>query len=268
MSLADLDYRKAVKNFGRNPNSGGNFAQGQPVGILLHYTAGGAAAERLAGRGGSNVSAHFTVDRDGKVYQCGALNQRLWHAGVSHWKGLTGLNSYFIGIEQANFGFWRIERGLPDKATAEREWFKAAHKNDPSRVMLWEPYPDELIESSLDICRFLLENIKSIKMICGHDDVSPGRKSDPGPAFPMNRFKDLLSPLDETKPPRYKVVVAKDDTLNVRNFPDSNSAKKEDWGPLQSGEIVEYLRESGAWYLIRNKDKKEGWAHSLYLRRV
>jgi SH3-like domain-containing protein len=29
-----------------------------------------------------------------------------------------------------------------------------------------------------------------------------------------------------------------------------------------------YLREEGTWFMIRNKDKKEGWVSSLYLRRV
>lgn len=179
---------------------------------------------------------------------------------------MTGMNDWLIGIEQANFGFWRSEPGVPSFAKAqEAGWQKLAHKNDPTRQLWWEPYPEKLLASTEAICRWLLENIPSIKMICGHDDVSPGRKSDPGPAYPTNRYRNLLMPDDQSKPPKYKVVVS--DFLNVRAMP-SGSAEKREWGPLQNDEVVEYLREDGSWYLIRNKDGKEGWANSLYLRRV
>ena len=255
-----------AKYMGRNPNSRGAFARGRPVGILLHYTAGGPAVERLAGRGGSNVSCHFTVDRNGADYQCGDLDQRLWHAGVSHIAGMTGLNDYYIGIEQANFGFWRVEGGLPSLNEAkEGGWLYATHKFDPTRKLWWEPYPEPLLAKTEAICRWLLQNIPSIKNIHGHDDVSPGRKSDPGPAFPMNRFRNLLMPDDMSKPPRYKVVVS--DFLNVRASP-SASADKREWGPLKPDDVVEYLREEGSWFMIRDKEKREGWVNSLYLKRV
>jgi hypothetical protein len=45
-----------AKYMGRNPNSRGSFQRGRPVGILLHYTAGGAAVDRLSGKN-SNVSS-------------------------------------------------------------------------------------------------------------------------------------------------------------------------------------------------------------------
>jgi N-acetylmuramoyl-L-alanine amidase len=253
-----------AKYMGRNSNSSGTFARGRPVGILLHYTAGGAAVERLAGKGDSNVSCHFTVDRDGKPYQCGDLDQRLWHAGVSHIGGMTGLNDWYIGIEQANFGFWREERGLPPLSKVKEEWVFKAHKNESS-PRYWEPYGEALLKTTEAICRWLLAEIPSIKNIHGHDDVSPGRKADPGPAFPMNRFRNLLMPDSDSKPPRYKVVVS--DFLNVRAAPGASSEKRE-WGPLKDGDVVDYLREDGSWFMIRAKDGKEGWVNSLYLRRV
>ena len=266
-----------AKYYGRNPNSRGPFVRGRPVGILLHYTAGGTAAERLAGKGGSNVSCHFAVGRKGDVHQCGDLDQRLWHAGESFIAGMSMLNDWYIGIEQANYGYWRTwkpsewPKDFPKTtALAEKEgWLRRVHKYDavhnPSRSLFWEPYPESLLAKTEAICRWLLENIPTIKNIHGHDDVSPGRKSDPGPAFPMNRFRNLLMPEDSSKPSRYKVQVS--DFLNVRASP-SALAEKREWGPLKDGDIVEYLREDGSWFMIQNKDGKDGWVNSLYLRRV
>jgi len=269
-NLKTLRFPDLKKYTGRNPNSRGSFQRGRPVGILLHYTAGGTAWQRLAGQN-SNVSAHFTVDRNGDAYQCGDLDQRLWHAGVSHIAGMTGLNDWYIGIEQANYGFWaKDERELPPLEEVKKiGWLPAVHKYDavhnPSRVQYWQPYPEALLAKTEAICRWLVQEIPSIKNIHGHDDVSPGRKSDPGPAFPINRYRNILMPDDAKAPPKYRVEVS--DFLNVRAGP-SASAEKRDWGPLKDGDVVEYLREEGTWFMVRNKDKKEGWVSSLYLRRV
>jgi N-acetylmuramoyl-L-alanine amidase len=254
-----------AKYMGRNPNSRGSFQRGRPVGILLHYTAGGPAVDRLSGKN-SNVSVHFTVDRNGAAYQCGDLDQRLWHAGVSHIAGMTGLNDWYIGIEQANFGYWRDEEGLPSLEKAkEAGWQHLGHKYDPTRLLYWELYPEALLARTEAICKWLVQEIPSIKNIHGHDDVSPGRKSDPGPAFPINRYRNILMPDDAKVPPKYRVAVS--DFLNVRAGP-SATTEKRNWGPLKDGDVVEYLREEGTWFMIRNKDKQEGWVSSLYLRRV
>src|SRR5215204_3235755 len=246
-NLKDLRFPDA-KYMGRNENSRGSFQRGRPVGVLLHYTAGGPAVDRLAGKGDSNVSAHFTVDRDGKAYQCGDLDQRLWHAGVSHIAGMTGLNDWYIGIEQANFGYWREEKGLPSLEKAkEAGWLHVGHKYAPRHLLYWEPYPEALLAKTEAICRWLVQEISSIKNIHGHDDVSPGRKSDPGPAFPLNRYRNILMPDDAKVPPKYKVVVS--DFLNVRAGPIA-SAEKREWGPLKDGDVVEYLREESTWFMI------------------
>jgi GH24 family phage-related lysozyme (muramidase) len=49
-SMPDLMSMRfpGAKYVGRNPNSRGSFQRGRPVGILLHYTAGGTAVERLS----------------------------------------------------------------------------------------------------------------------------------------------------------------------------------------------------------------------------
>ena len=50
----------------------------------------------------TKVSAHFVVDRDGTVIQMVPLTKRAWHAGVSSFDGVPGVNDYSIGIEMTN----------------------------------------------------------------------------------------------------------------------------------------------------------------------
>lgn len=72
--------------------------------IIVHHT--GTPAGTLAGNikillgeGRSEVSAHCLVDVDGSAYKLGKSEQVLWHAGLSRWGNLQGLNYHSIGIE-------------------------------------------------------------------------------------------------------------------------------------------------------------------------
>lgn len=73
-----------------------------PVSILvLHYTgmqAGEAALARLADRE-AKVSAHYVVEEDGRLIAMVDEGKRAWHAGVSHWRGITDINAASIAIE-------------------------------------------------------------------------------------------------------------------------------------------------------------------------
>src|SRR5215207_908294 len=180
---------------GQTVNTSGPFSAGQPRFIVQHYTAGGSglgSAKYLYGPHSPASSAHYVVDRDGEVWQLCGNDFKAWHAGKSRWIGsdaktYDGLNSYAIGIEYANYGW--LEKGPGQR-------IRATHKNEKT-PRSWEVYPDAQIEAGLKLTRWLIETIPTIKETMGHDDISPGRKSDPGPAFPMHRFKDLFRP----KPP-------------------------------------------------------------------
>src|SRR4030095_3210486 len=51
----------------------------------------------------SQVSAHYTIDRDGTVVCHVAEDQRAWHAGQSRMRdGRTGVNDFSVGIEMVN----------------------------------------------------------------------------------------------------------------------------------------------------------------------
>jgi N-acetylmuramoyl-L-alanine amidase len=140
-----------------------NFTQragGGPIDILLlHYTGmqtGAAALQRLCDPD-ARVSAHYTVDEDGTIYNHVPEEARAHHAGVSFWAGATDINSRSIGIEIVNPGHEFGYRSFPDAQIAA------------------------VIALSKDI--FSRHEIPPERVI-GHSDVAPARKQDPGELFP------------------------------------------------------------------------------------
>lgn len=137
--------------FKRSPNIGG---RKNPSYIIIHYDAASnnTSAINWMTNPDSKVSADLHIDRDGNVVQLAPFSVITWHAGVSEWKGIKGLNQHSIGIELQNTGT--------------------------------QEYTQVQLNSLRDICRALVKEYP-IKEILGHSDISPGRKIDPGKQFPM-----------------------------------------------------------------------------------
>ncbi len=108
------------------------------------------------------VSAHFLIERDGAVTQFVSCLDRAWHAGVSSFEGRDTCNDFSLGIEL---------EGTDD-----------------------QPYTDAQYQALTDLTRQLQAAYPAITgpRICGHCDVAPGRKTDPGPAFDWMRFRSAL----------------------------------------------------------------------------
>lgn len=109
------------------------------------------------------VSAHFFISRTGIVTQYVSLADRAWHAGVSQWNGREQCNDFSIGIE------------LEGTDTT--------------------PYDDAQYISLTGLTRILMRNYPAItvKRVVGHNDIAPGRKTDPGAAFDWQRFRAALN---------------------------------------------------------------------------
>src|SRR3546814_9087199 len=74
--------------------------------IVLHYTGmktGAEAIDRLADPA-AKVSAHYVVSEDGQITHMVPEEKRAWHAGASHWRGISDVNSASVGIEIVNPG--------------------------------------------------------------------------------------------------------------------------------------------------------------------
>jgi N-acetylmuramoyl-L-alanine amidase len=190
-------------NYGKGAQKNFNITQRY---LVIHYTAGGSAegSRSWFKNPASEASAHFVIGRDGKTWQIVPLNRRAWHAGVSAYGNLTDLNSYSIGIELGNEGklnkyadgnwYFVVEtKAGPKKARIDpSEVIIAPHRNDPSKTEAgWKEFP----KIQLDACATVAHALHShyqFEDIIGHDDISWPRKADPGPAFPMDRFRSRI----------------------------------------------------------------------------
>jgi N-acetyl-anhydromuramoyl-L-alanine amidase len=105
------------------------------------------------------VSAHFFVRRDGKIIQFVPCGKRAWHAGKSCWKGQECCNDFSIGVEMEG--------------------------SDTT------PFTDSQYTALVDLT-MELNKVYPIADIIGHSDISPKRKTDPGPYFDWHHYQEAL----------------------------------------------------------------------------
>ena len=108
------------------------------------------------------VSAHVLLRRDGHIVQYVPFHRRAWHAGKSQFEGRQACNDFAIGIEL---------EGVDDVPYRSVQYARLA----------------SLVSALCDCYPKLTP-----QRVTGHSDVSPGRKTDPGPAFDWSRFRRLL----------------------------------------------------------------------------
>ncbi len=109
------------------------------------------------------VSAHLLIRRDGSLVQFVPFHRRAWHAGVSLYEGREACNDFSIGIEL---------EGCDDQPFTNAQYTSLT----ATTVALMSHYPD--ITPS---------------RIVGHCDIAPDRKTDPGPYFDWQRYRQALT---------------------------------------------------------------------------
>lgn len=112
---------------------------------------------------GVHVSSHFLIDRDGGLTQYVACNRRAWHAGRSCWAGREECNDFAIGIEL--------------EGADDIPYEKVQYRQLAELVAVLQAHYPRLEPGA----------------VVGHEDVAPGRKTDPGPAFDWAAFWSELA---------------------------------------------------------------------------
>jgi AmpD protein len=109
------------------------------------------------------VSSHFFIRRSGELVQFVPVIKRAWHAGASCCMGREAVNDFSIGIEL---------EGCDDDDFSTAQY-----------------------QTLLQLTSRLISAIPtlSVEHIYGHADISPGRKTDPGPGFDWKAYRLALS---------------------------------------------------------------------------
>ncbi|TKB90219.1 MAG: N-acetylmuramoyl-L-alanine amidase [Nitrospira sp.] len=266
LSIEDDRLVGADVSFVETSNKGGDLA---PRYLVFHYTAGKSAASSINWlmNPESKASAHVVLARDGTITQLAPFNVKTWHAGLSHWDGLSGLNSYSIGIEMDNAG---PLKKVGDKYQAwygtlyaEDQVIFAKHKLD-DEPRWWHAYTEIQIQKALELAQLLVRHY-DLKDVVGHEDIAPDRKRDPGPAFPLENVRASVLGREGEERERYEVTAS---TLNIRSGPGIEFSSVAE--PLKRGTEVVLLEKRDRWNkveLVKNGDI-EGWVHNQFLAKV
>ena len=138
-----------------------NFNLRKPNMVVIHHTAQDSTGQTLRTftLPRTQVSAHYVIGRDGRVFHMLNDYLRAWHGGVARWGNDTDINSSSIGIELDNNGL--------------------------------QPFAEPQLTSLLKVLAGLKKtyNIPSANFI-GHSDIAPSRKTDPSVLFPWKRLAD------------------------------------------------------------------------------
>lgn len=191
----------------RTPNQGAALVD--PPFVIVHYTAGPSLEGAVRGFCDPvrKASAHLVIGRDGALAQVVSLGRQAWHAGASRWVDgkdtYVGLNKFSIGIELVNAGPLRISPSGRSFTT----WYGATVPESDALAFApedladdwraaseyWMVFTEPQLSALVQVLDALRAGVPSLRGVLAHRDVAPGRKLDPGPAFPMSQIRALFA---------------------------------------------------------------------------
>lgn len=154
----------------RSPNFNSRPFGQKPIALLLHTTEGAWPSDAAwLSSVASQVSSHYVISPQAKVYQLVNDDKRAWHAGVGTYAGFGDWNNISIGIEVSHI------------------------ENHP-----WTPGQREVLR---ELCLILITKYSiTQQMIAAHRWIAPARRRDPTD-FPDGELKPWIAGLYGTSVP-------------------------------------------------------------------
>ncbi|MBW3570450.1 MAG: N-acetylmuramoyl-L-alanine amidase [Gemmatimonadetes bacterium] len=269
-----LDANGTAYPFVQSPHGGDPL---RPRWLVMHYTAdGGNTAVDWFKNPASKASAHLVISRQGKITQMMPFDRVAWHAGESEWKGVSRLNRHSIGIEMVNYGdlfrhptrgwmrYWKINGAYKwlDPVVPESELMLDGQRqvNGQRLAHAWQRYTDGQVAAAFDAARAIVAAYR-LEDVLGHEEISPGRKTDPGPAFGIAKFRERV--MRREPAPRFIITT----TLNIHAGP-ALTHPTVAGSPLPLNTEVEELEDQGGWkrVAVRGPGGITGWVPNTFLK--
>ena len=169
----------------------GKFAKGFPEGVVVHFTSGSSLSGSIE-FGKSKGYGFWGIARDGTIYKTHPLTEWGSHAGKSTWPNLgESLSSKLLGIEIDCPGI------VTKEGSKYKSWFGTSYSENEVRIS----EKKENIAKGAYVCFTTAQEESLVKLILwlkkenptvfnldyvlGHDEISPGRKTDPGASLSM-----------------------------------------------------------------------------------
>lgn len=188
--------------------------------IVIHFTASGSGTGTVCWfkNPQSKVSAHYVIDRDGRMFQVVKDGNNAWHAGLSSRPAL-GLEANRLRLERGDLirpnpraiGIEIVNWGPLEKR--DNKYYNWTGKEHPGQVVeaggqYWEPYTESQYDSLIELVSYLCkrygvtirylpqgagvyherpQDLADFSGILGHSAID-NTKSDPGPHFDWDRL--------------------------------------------------------------------------------
>ncbi|ORE90561.1 N-acetylmuramoyl-L-alanine amidase [Stappia sp. 22II-S9-Z10] len=242
-----------------------------PTLIVVHDTAGSSFDGSLSWmmQSKAKAAAHLLIGQDGRIVQLGAFNRKVWHAGASRWDGRQYCNGFSVGIEFDNPGI--LDRG-------GRAWFgrtfddAVPFSTEYHGTGAAKPYTEAQLEVGQEAVLAIARHY-GITELAAHYEISPGRKYDTTPIFPLEKFRGLVTgradPAGDDSDTGYDARV-RVEGLNLRRWPTNQDNVIR---ALQADEYLTIIRSGiyangfpeARWHQVETVEGEKGWIHSAYV---
>jgi len=164
------------------------YANGFPVGCIVHHTAGGTVESSLESLA-TNGYPCLGLGRDGKLYQPFPLTHGGPHCGTSHHRTHVGLEIAGWGkLQFKNGKYWAWPENYTRQTVPAHKVRHIPKQNDNQQAGYYEmftPEQENMIIKFLLWCKINAPTIFKFENVLGHDQINPSNKNDPGGSLSM-----------------------------------------------------------------------------------
>jgi N-acetylmuramoyl-L-alanine amidase len=246
-----------------------------PKYLIMHFTTGTQLSSTIntfiSEQGG--VSTHLVIGRDGRVIQMVPFNKSGYHVGFGFWEGERNLNKMTIGIELDNAGYLRKENGHwlrkktvipPDRVEEAVHWKERSKRG-------WEIFPKVQLDTALAVVKALVQHY-NLQDILGHDMINLINRTDPGPLFPIEDWREQIYGRRDPAFKPFRIVRETEIYANPGGDP-PKIPHPQFGGRLPERSSVKILEIQGKWALVKvvatskgGFNKAVGWIPAANIR--